>query len=77
MTYIFSIYRRVVCASLLAIVPLSLPAMPALGGDDSGVHNEQSLQNRSEALFGFGVWNRTAGAFLDIENSTYTDPTIT
>jgi hypothetical protein len=54
MTYIFSIYRRVVCASLLAIVPLSLPAMPALGGDDAGVHNEQSLQNRSEALFGFG-----------------------
>jgi hypothetical protein len=30
------------------------------------------------AEFGFGVWNRTAGAFLDIAtgSGTYTDPTI-
>lgn len=30
-----------------------------------------------EAEFGFGVWDRTAAAFLDIVNqATYTDPTI-
>lgn len=30
-----------------------------------------------EAEFGFGAWNRTAAAFLDVDNqATYTDPTI-
>ena len=43
--------------------------MPALGADAPGVHYEQSLQNRSEALLGFG---HPVGYFPVDERSPWT-----
>ncbi len=55
------------------------PAFDGLKGYRFGTIEERLAikAQMMEALFGFGVWNRTAGAFLDLANATYTDPTIT
>jgi hypothetical protein len=54
MAYISSRYIHLAGVSLLAIASLSVPTVTPLAADDPGAKDGQSLQERSQPLFGFG-----------------------